>query len=74
MKTIDKFLAASSVAAALLCFIAAGKDLAQAIKNVWVTNYLMAFLDVVLAIWLFYWGYRNSKNAIHLIKEWIHER
>lgn len=73
MITKNKLFAVLSVATALLCFVTAGKDLAYAVRNVLKTNYFMAFLDAVFAIWLFYWGYRNSRNAITLIKEWIYE-
>ena len=74
MKTVDKVLAVLSVATAIVSLVTAGSDLAYAITRFSETNYFMAFIYFFFSIWLFYWGYRNSRNAVTLIKEWIYER
>ena len=68
MKVLDKLMVIMSIMVALLCFIMAGRDLAGCIKFMAEGHYLAAIMDFLFAIWLFYWGCRNSKNVLTRIK------
>lgn len=72
MKKNDITFVALATPVCILCYVSAGLDLALFFKYL-KTDIFRALLELILTGWLYYWGYKNTKNVTEIVRGWINE-